>query len=97
MLAIDCDGSCSNPDKNRKNAAASSHHRRSVKGAQAPQPPADTDLINLSPTNLPLDDFQPEKEVCEEKEYPAVSGGGEGGGESTEERGIIGREAWCSR
>ena len=48
-----------------------------MKGAQAPHPPANPDLINLSPTNLPLDDFVPEKAVCEEKEYPTVGRGKE--------------------
>jgi len=67
----------SKKEKNRKNAAAYSHRGRTMKGAQAPHPPGNPDLINLSPTNLPLDDFVPEKEVCEEKEYPAVGRGKE--------------------
>ena len=63
--------------------------RKHTKGrAQATnQPPNNSDLSNLSPANLPVDDSEPEKEVCEEKEDP-LAGGREGGGRRRkEERG----------
>ena len=71
------------PDKNRENRLASTpRQRQNTKGgAQATnQPPNNSDLFNLSPTNLPVDDFAPEKEVCEEKEDLLAVGRKEGGG-----------------
>ena len=51
------------------------------------QPPNNSDLSNLSPTNLPVDYFEPEKEVCEEKEDPLAVRREEGGRRRREERG----------
>ena len=79
------------PDKNRKNQLAStSRQRKHTKGGvhTTNQPPNNSDLSNLSPTNLPVDDFEPEKEVSEEKEDPLAVRREEGGGRwRKEERG----------
>ena len=79
------------PDKNCKSQLASTpRQRKHTKGrARATkQPPNNSDLSNLSPTSLPVDDFEPEKEVCEEKEDPLAVGRKEGGGrQRKEERG----------
>ena len=59
------------PDKNRMSQLASTPcQRKHTKGGArvTNQPPNNSDRFNLSPTNLPFDDFAPEKEVCEEKE-----------------------------
>ena len=76
------------PDKNHENRLASTpRQRQNMKGgAQATnQPPNNSDLFNLSPTNLPVDDFAPEKEVCEEKEDPLAVGRKEEGGRGREQ------------
>ena len=79
------------PDKNRMSQLASTPcQRKHTKGGpQATnQPPNNSDLSNLSPTNLPVNDFEPEKEVCEEKEDPLAVRREEGRGRQTkEERG----------
>ena len=79
------------PDKNRINQLASTPcQRKHTKGRPRAtnQPPNNSDLSNLSPTNLPVDDFEPEKEVSEEKEDPLAVRKEEGRGRRRkEERG----------
>ena len=79
------------PDKNRMSQLASTPcQRKHTKGGPRAtnQPPNNSDLSNLSPTNLPVDDFEPEKEVSEEKEDPLAVRKEEGRGRRRkEERG----------
>ena len=64
---------------NRKHQLTPRQRQSTKGGARASQPANNSDLLNLSPTNLPVDDFEPEKEVCEEKEDPLAVGRKEGG------------------
>ena len=77
------------PDKNRISQLASTpRQRKHTKGGvrATNQPPDNSNLFNLSPTNLPVDDSEPEKEVCEEKEDPLAVRREEGGGRRRKEK-----------